>query len=440
VETAVVAEDEGVVGVGTAGDAHVTLAVPETVAVERTELPNGLVVCSEFVPGVRSIALGAWVRSASVHERREQMGVSHLLEHLVFKGTQKRSAHDIALALESRGGSIDAYTGREHTAFQAHFLDRDLPVAVDLIRDLIFTPLLNDADLQLERQVVYDEIALVHDTPDDVVFEEHNAALWGEHPYGYSILGTRESLGALSEESIRALHGDVYRPGNVVVAAAGNVQHDQLITVMKESGWHDVPAGGRAEPVRPNPIPSPASRTHVSRDSQQAHVVFGSTTIRMADASRPAYLVVSALLGGGMSSRLFQRVREQMGLAYSVYGFHSFHSDVGVHGVYVGTGPDTAERAVDAVSDELRRLVDDGIREDELETGRQQLIGQFILSQESVGARMQRVAGRELYAEPYRTVDEIIQRIESVTPADALQVAQQWFTPERQTVVVLGPA
>lgn len=414
-------------------------SVAEAVAPQRTELPNGLVIVSEHVPGVRSIALGAWVRSASVHEVKKQMGISHLLEHLVFKGTQNRTAKEIALALESRGGSIDAYTGREHTAFQAHVLDRDLAIAADLLHDLMFAPLLREEDLQLERQVIFDEIALVEDAPDDVVFEEHNALLWGQHAYGFRILGTRDTVASLRAEDLRALHIKSFVPGNVVFAAAGNVEHQTLVDALLTAGWGNIPAGPMPARSAATPHPVTPTSAQLRRDTQQSHIVFGSTTIPMADRTRPAFLVVSSLLGGGMSSRLFQHVREELGLAYAVYGYQSLYSDVGVHGVYVGTAPDTAARARQAVNDQLKRLVDDGIPEAELAIGRQQLVGQYLLSLESVGARMQHVASRELYGEPFRTVEEVIQRIESVTVPAALAVARAWFAPERQTVVVLGP-
>ena len=408
---------------------------------QRTLFPNGLVVCSEHVPGVRSVSIGVWVRSASLHERRGQMGISHLLEHLVFKGTARRTARDIALALEARGGSLDAYTSREHTAFQAHVLDRDLPVAVDLLHDLLFAPLLRHEDLQLERNVVLDEIALVDDTPDDLVFEHHNAVLWGEHPYGYTILGTRESVGALTVDEVRTRHGRTFRPDNMVLAVAGNVEHADVCRLLLETGWGVEGDSGPLGPpeIVPPPRTAMPARSRIVRDSHQAHIVFGSSTIPMADPTRPAFLAVSTLLGGGMSSRLFQRVREELGLAYSVYGFQTLYSDVGVHGVYVGTGPETIVEACQAVDDELQRLVDSGVDENELVIGRQQLIGQFTLSLESTGVRMQRLASAELYGEPFRSVEEVVRRIESVTTDDALAVARAWFSQERQTVVVLGP-
>jgi predicted Zn-dependent peptidase len=407
--------------------------------VERTQLPNGLVICTEHVPGVRSVALGVWVRSASVHEPREQMGVSHLLEHLVFKGTARRTAREIALALESRGGSLDAYTSREHTAFQAHVLDRDLPLAIDVLHDLLFAPLLRDEDLQLERQVVLDEIALVDDAPDDLVFEEHNALLWGDHPYGYTILGTRETVGALTGEQLRAQHARTFRPDNMVMALGGNVDHARVVELVVAAGWGALGSATAATAVA-KPVSAAPITKQIGRDSHQAHIVFGSTTIPMSSPTRPAFLIVSTLFGGGMSSRLFQRVREELGLAYAVYGYQSLNSDVGIHGVYVGTAPDTADRARQAVNDELKRLVDEGVSEDELALGRQQLTGQYLLSLESPGSRMQRAASCELFGEPFRTVEEVLQRIEAVTPADALAVARAWFAPERQTVVILGPS
>ncbi|HYV99079.1 MAG TPA: pitrilysin family protein [Gemmatimonadaceae bacterium] len=431
------AEIAGGAEVAAAGENAVTASVPAA-RVERTQLPNGLVICTEYVPGVRSVALGVWVRSASVHESREQMGVSHLLEHLVFKGTARRTARDIAVALESRGGALDAYTSRENTAFQAHILDRDLPLAIDLLHDLLFSPLLRDEDLALERQVVLDEIALVDDTPDDLVFEEHNALMWGAHPYGYTILGTRESVGALTGSALRAQHARAFVPSNMVMSAAGNVDHQHVVSLVESAGW-GAPGASRPVVAVPPPQMAPVATKHIVRDLQQSHIVFGSTTIPMADPTRPAFLIVSTLLGGGMSSRLFQHVRERLGLAYAVYGFHSLNSDIGMHGVYVGTAPETTSKARTAVDDELKRLTDEGVPEDELELGRQQLLGQYLLSLESPGARMQRAASCELVGEPFRTVEEVTRRIESVTRDDALAVARAWFAPERHSVVVLGP-
>ena len=408
--------------------------------VERTVLPNGLTVVSEQVPGVRSVAIGAWVRSASVHESPAEMGVSHMLEHLCFKGTERRTAREIASSLESLGGSLDAYTSREHVCFQARVLDEHLPQAVDVMADVMFRPSLREQDLRLERKVVLEEISMVEDTPDDIVFELHNSALWGAHPYGYSILGTRDTVTALGIESVRALHGRAFHPAQVVVAAAGNVPHDRLIASLVAAGWGDLPAATGSAAKAPPPVPSAPVTRHVARDSAQAHIVLGSVTVPHGDPRRHALVLVDTLLGGGMSSRLFQRVREELGLAYSVYAFQSFHRDVGTHGVYAGTAPESAAETLDAVRGELARVVDGGIGADELAMGKQQLKGQITLSMESVHSRMYRAAAVELFDEPWRPLDDLLAEVDAVTLEGAREVCAAFFQPDKQTVVHLGPA
>ena len=419
-----------------------SVAVPALIerGVQRTVLPNGLTVLSEHLPGVRSVALGAWVRAASLHEPRERMGVSHLLEHMVFKGSERRSARELALSLESLGGSLDAYTGREATSFQARVLDEHLPQAADVLFDLMFRPALREADLRLERGVVLEEIAMVDDTPDDVVFELHNAAMWGEHPFGYSILGTRETVGALQVSDLRALHERAYGASQVVVAAAGNVAHEVLLDVLSSAGWADLRAGS------PDPLPVPAARAAaaservVERDTQQLHLVFGNVTVPHGDRRRYPLMLVNTLFGGGMSSRLFQKVREELGLAYSVHAFQSFHRSAGVQGIYVGCAPDRAREVMDAVHQELLLLQREGIPADELAMGKQQLKGQVTLSMESTSARMYRAAAVELFDEPYRPLGEVLARLDAITSDDVAEVCREFFSVEQQTVVRLGPA
>jgi predicted Zn-dependent peptidase len=406
----------------------------------RTVLPNGLTVLSERVPGVRSVALGAWIKAASIHETPYQMGVSHLLEHMVFKGTERRSAKQIALELEALGGALDAYTSREHTVYQARVLDEHLLVACDVLADLVFRPKLRPDDLKLERKVILEEIGMVEDTPDDLVFDLHNEQLWGNHPYGYSILGTRETVSSLGVRELRELHERAYHPGQIVFAATGNVNHQQLLDALEETGWGTEAARDSSPLMVASPVAAPPQRRHVPREGAQTHIVVGSDAVRHGDPRRHPLVLLSVLLGAGMSSRLFQRVREELGLAYSVYTFQSFHADTGTHGVYVGTAPAQAAEAWLAIREELERVITSGVPDAEIEMAKNQLKGQLIMSLESVTARMYRLAGLELYGEPYRSLDEMLALIDAVQPTEVADVARGFFDPARQTILSLGPS
>jgi predicted Zn-dependent peptidase len=405
----------------------------------RTTAPNGLVVLSERLLGVRSAAVGIYVRTASAHEQPSQLGISHLLEHMVFKGTERRNARELALELEVRGGGLDAFTGRDYTSYQAHVLDADLPLAVEILTDLVRRPLLRQTDLESERNVVLEEINGVADTPDDLVFELHARALWPQHPYGYSILGTRETLEALSSDDLRALHRAGYYRGNCVIAAAGNVNHDQLLTVLEREGWFE---GGTREVPRSAVVSAPAIRGSncvEHRDTAQTHIVFGTDTFPLRDPRRFPLAILTNVFGGGMSSRLFQRVREELGLAYAIFAYKHFYQASGQLGVYVGTQPSTADQAVEAIRDAYAGLAQEGLPLAELTNGKQQLKGQIMLSLESPGARMARLAGFTLYDDRYRPLDEMLAEIDAVTPEEVASVAREFFAPERQTVVRLGP-
>jgi predicted Zn-dependent peptidase len=405
----------------------------------RTVAPNGLTILTELLPGVRSVAAGVWVRTASAHEPRAKMGVSHLLEHMVFKGTERRTARQLALELEARGGSLDAYTSRDHTNYQAHVLDEDLPRALDVLTDLVRHPLLRDQDLALERNVVLEEIATVDDTPDDMVFELFNERLWPTHPYGYSILGTRESVGALSATDLQAVHGAGYYPGNCVIALAGRVDHDAVLAGLEREGWFA--DGAPAAPV-PAVEPRPAERGQqhtVERDTAQVHFVFGSDTFPYRDRRRFALSIITNAFGGGMSSRLFQRIREELGLAYGIYAYQQFFQSAGVAGVYVGTQPATADQALEAIRAEYATLSASGLSAEDLAQGKQQLKGQIMLSLESPVSRMSRLATLALHQEAYRPLDAILAEIDAVRAEDVAALTAEFFAPERQTVVRLGP-
>ena len=408
----------------------------------QTTAPGGLTVLTERVATVRSAALGVWVRSASAHEIGAKMGVSHLLEHMVFKGTERRSAQEIALALEARGGSLDAYTSRDTTAFQARVLDADLPRAVDVLTDLVRRPLLRDADLQLERKVVLEEISTVEDTPDDLVFEHLSRVMWPRHSYGYSILGTRETVSALSVGDLRQLHTRAYYPGNCVIAASGNITHEQLLQLLAEQGWFEPAGAGTEAAALGLPAVAPAVRGTEARfpkDSAQTHIVFATDSVPFADRGKHAIMVLANTMGGGMSSRLFQRVREELGLAYAIYTFTTFHQRTGVVGTYVGTQPSTAAQAVAAIREEYAKLAREGLRGDALADAKQQTQGQLVLSLESPTSRMYRLAGFAVYGEPYQSLDQMVARVAGLTEDEVAAAAATYFDPERQTVVWLGP-
>jgi predicted Zn-dependent peptidase len=399
-------------------------------------LANGVRVLTERIPGVRSVSVGVWIRQGAAHETPEIMGASHLLEHMVFKGTKRRSAREIALSLESLGGSLDAYTSREHTSYQARVLDEHLPLALDVLADLVLAPLLREEDLSLEREVVLEEIATVEDTPDDLVFDLHGSRLWGDHPYGYTILGTRDTVEGMSAETLQDLHGRRYTGRNLVVAAAGHLKHEEVVERV-EALFGGVEEGEPA-PVIPDPGILPTGDQHEERSSAQTHLVCAGGIPRHSDPMRYPLALLSSALGGGMSSRLFQRIREELGLAYSVFTFQSFYSRAGISGVYVGTRPSSAEKAADAVREELARVAEKSLTPDELEQTKQQLKGQIMLSLESTGSRLYRLASFALHQEDFLTLDQVLRKLESVGEAEVAQAAA-YSNPENQLLLKLGP-
>jgi len=406
-------------------------------AMRESYLDNGVRVLSEHIPGMRSAAIGVWIRQGAAHERVEHTGVSHLLEHMVFKGTERRSALEIADSLEALGGSLDAYTSREHTSYQARVLDEHIPIALDVLSDMVLAPRLDDADLDLERQVVLEEIAQVEDTPDDMVFELHSERLWGQHPYGRSILGTKESVSEMAGETLRELHTARYVGQNLVVAAAGNVEHEDFVERVA-SHFSPLGAGARSDTVTA-PDAAASGIESVDRPSAQTHIVFGAMGPGHAHEDRYPLVLLSSALGGGMSSRLFQRVREELGLCYSVFTYQSFYRAAGVIGVYVGTRPATADAAADAVRAELTRVVAEGLNASDLARIKRQVSGQVMLSLESTGARLHRLASFALHDEPFRGLDDVLARIEGVSEEDILRVAQRYYDPSGHLELRLGP-
>lgn len=392
---------------------------------------------SERIESVHSIALGIWFHQGPVHEIRSECGISHLLEHMVFKGTERRSARDLALEIERIGGALDAYTTHEATAFQARVPAGELRRALDVLADLAFHPTLRERDLEAERNVILEELALLEETPEELVFELHADWLYGEHPYGARIMGSAETVSDLSAERLRRLHSSSYRGSNAVVAAAGHVDHEELVALVREMVPRD---DGAAQAQPPHVVQGATGRRRVEREGgHQTHLVAGGVTVAYSDPLRYAVVLVDAALGAGMSSRLFQRIREEIGLAYSVYSFHSFYASGGHGGAYVGTGPETASAALEAMLEELRLLAEQGLADEEVQTMREEIKGRLMLSLEAPVARMNRLAGLALYGEPYRTLDEIAQRIDLVTKQEVSEAAALYH-PDRLAIMELAPA
>ncbi|MBB3040472.1 putative Zn-dependent peptidase [Nocardioides soli] len=413
-----------------------------TARVRRTTLPSGLRIITEQQAGVRSAAIGVWVGVGSRDESPALHGCSHFLEHLLFKGTAERSALDISVALDAVGGEFNAFTAKEYTCFHARVLDEDLPLAVDVLGDMITGSTLAPADVEAERDVILDEIAMHDDDPDDVVHNLFAARAWGDSPLGRPIAGTEESIEALTRAQVHRFYRRHYRPANVVVAAAGNVDHASLVrqvrTAFGRNGWLDV----REAPVPPRH----GSRKRVtsglieaSRPFEQVNLVLGMEGLRRDDDRRFALGVLNTALGGGTSSRLFQEVRELRGLAYSVFSFSSHHADSGLVGVSVGCLPNRLDDVLAVVRQELAKVARDGITAEELARGKGQLRGGLVLGLEDTASRMSRIGKAELVHDELLSIDEVMARIDAVTLDEVRAVGREVFgRPE--ILAVVGPA
>ena len=405
-------------------------------SVWATTRSDGLLVLSERMESVRSVAIGLWLRQGAAHELPEQRGVSHLLEHLVFKGTHRRSARELVRELEGIGGAIDAYTTHESTAFQARVPEAGLSRAVDVLADLAFGPILGEDDLELERRVVLEELSGLEEMPEELVFDLQASFMYEGHPYGTPIIGRRETVERLGVDDVRAVHASAYRGGRAIVAAAGRVEHEDLLELVDR--W--IPEGPELPQVRPA-TPGSGGRGYrrVERPGgRQCHLVAGGLAVPYEDPLRYAVILVSTALGGGMSSRLFQRIREELGLAYSVYSFHSFFTAGGHVGAYLATSPETSPSAREALEEELRLAAETGLKPSEVARTKEELKGRLMLSFESPASRMNRLAGFALYEMPYRTLDEVTERIDGIDGAD-VAAAAELFHPDRLAVLELAP-
>ncbi len=405
--------------------------------VKKDTLPNGLTVVTESMPAVRSVTLGIWLRTGSRHEPGEQNGIAHFLEHMVFKGTENRSAEEIARAADAIGGHLDAFTSKEFTSFSIKALDEHLDRAFDILADLVKNPLLRPDDIAKECQVIQEEIKMVEDTPDDLLHEIFSKAYWQGHALGRPILGTRKTVGAFNQRMARRFFSQHYLPSNILIAAAGHLQHKRFVDlVAKQFG------GTVCEPMPPvgaAPIPHPHARYRRKKELEQTHILLGTTGYHYAHEKRFACYVLNTILGGGMSSRLFQNIREKRGLAYAVFSGLSGFQDAGVLAVYAGTAPGNARTVINLILEELRQLKNVPISSEELQRAKDYLKGSLLLGLESSASRMSSIARQEIYYGRYVSPDEIAAKVNTVTADEVTAVAQEIFQSDRLAITVLGP-
>ncbi|MFV2176907.1 M16 family metallopeptidase [Actinomadura sp. LOL_016] len=407
-------------------------------AVRRTVLPGGLRVITETMPTVRSAAFGIWASVGSRDEDLADAGASHYLEHVLFKGTRRRSALEISAAIDAVGGDLNAFTAKEYTCYYARVLDTDLPLAVDVVSDMVAASVNRPEDVEAERGVILEEIHMRDDDPGDLVHDVFANALYGETPLGRPILGTEESINALSRDRIHGYYRDRYVPNDLVVAVAGNIDHDRVVGLVSEAFAEHLTGDAAPSGPRIGGTPAPADpRTIVlDEDTEQAHLILGGLGVSRTDERRFALGVLDAALGGGMSSRLFQEIREKRGLAYSVYSYTAHYADTGVFGVYAGCQPAKAEEVLSICRDELARAGD--LTAEELERGKGQLRGAMVLGLEDSGSRMTRIAKSELVYESLMPVDEVLARVDAVTLDDVRAVVADVLDGPR-ALAVIGP-
>ncbi|NED93696.1 insulinase family protein [Phytoactinopolyspora alkaliphila] len=410
--------------------------------VRRSVLPGGLRVVTEAVPTVRSVAIGVWVGVGSVDEAPEQAGSTHYLEHLLFKGTPKRSALEISSAVESVGGDINAFTAKEFTCYYARVLDTDLPLAVDVVADMLTSSLIEQAEVDSERDVVLEEIAMRDDDPTDAVHDLIAGRMWGDAPLGRPILGTVDGIANMPRHTIHDYYRQHYRAPNIVVSAAGNLEHDAVVKLVLDAFAVNGFLATDAAPARPRigGVP-PEVRTGVSlleRPTEQANLLLGIPGMNRNDDRRFALGVLNAALGGGMSSRLFQEIRESRGLAYSVFSFAAQHAPTGLFGVYVGCQPKKVDQVLDLTRSILADVAASGITEDELRNGKGQARGGLVLGLEDTSARMSRLAKAELVYDELPSIDELLARIDAVTMDDVRDLAASMLSAA-PALAVVGP-
>jgi predicted Zn-dependent peptidase len=410
--------------------------VEELRNIQREVLPNGLTILTEQMDHIRSVSMGIWVKSGSRHEDPHVNGISHFVEHMVFKGTTSRSAEDIARQVDSIGGNMDAFTGKETICFNVKVLDEHLPIAVDVLSDMVLHPVFDVKEITRERGVILEEIKMDEDNPDYLVHEIFTQNFFKDHPLGKPILGTKETVRRFEQSAVLDYYSSKFAPNNLIISAAGSLSHHDLVELLRErfgsltagsNGWHDTPPKTNSRIILRN-----------KKALEQVQICVGVPSYPISHEKRYASYILNTLLGGGMSSRLFQNVREKQGLVYSIFSELNPFRDTGLLSVYAGTSRESAPKVVQAIVSEFRQLKENAISAEELQRAKDQLKGGLMLSLESSTARMSNLARQEMYYDRFFGMDEIIARIQAVTLEDLLTSAKELFQPELIAVTVLG--
>lgn len=402
----------------------------------KDTLANGIRVVSETLPKSRSVSIGVWVKVGSRHERPEQGGVSHFIEHLFFKGTEKRTAKDIAIEMDALGGELNAFTSQETTTYYAKVLDEHLPTAVDILSDILLSSKFDPVEMEKERKVILEEIKGVEDTPDDYIHELFTGTVWPDNSLGRPILGTRETIRALRHGDILSYIEQYYSPREIVISAAGNFEHARLIDLLNAS------FGRLTRPGTPKQETAPRFMKAIQvkkKQLEQVQVCLGCRGIPYTHDDRYVIMALNTVMGSGMSSRLFQEVREQNALAYSIYSYVTAYRDAGLLTVYAGTDPSNALQAVSLILREMKKLKDEGITPAEEKRIKTQIKGNLVLALESSNSHMSRIARQEIYFGKYVSTDEVIRGVERVTAEQVRDMALRMFAPENLSLCILGP-
>ena len=404
--------------------------------VSRTSLPNGIRIITETVPHVRSVSIGVWIGTGARRETVPQNGISHFIEHMLFKGTAKRSAEEIAREADSTGGNLDAYTAKELVSYNIKVLDEHLPTAFDLLADLVLNPRFDAEDIAKEKGVILEELKMEVDNPEYLVHETFFSKFWKKHSLGRSILGTKATIESFDQETIRGYYDEVYTSSNIVITAAGHLAHSRIVELALQY-FGDLPSTA-AMPPEKSPSPQSPLILKNKRSLEQAHLCMGVPAYPIADERRYGTYVLSTILGGGMSSRLFQNVREKHGLAYSVFSELNLYRDSGCLAVYAGTSPENLKKVILMVVDEFRQMCTEAVPAEELRRAKDHLKGSLALSIESTSARMSNLARQELFFGRFQSVDEMMEGIERVDAAQVQTIANDFFSGNQVGVTGLG--